>query len=72
MTRSEFKAYFARNSGLTSSQIDELGIRPVLCDCTMPDCQGWKMDKMETREELEQMVEKANEMRAENRRKEMN
>jgi len=43
MTRQEFEAYWAVNSGLTVSAVRELGFHAESCDCGDSTCLGWVM-----------------------------
>ena len=43
MTKDEFEKRYAENSGVSVSQLREMGLIAVPCDCSYEGCHGWKM-----------------------------
>lgn len=43
VTKEEFEASYAVNSGLLVGQLGLLGLEAVPCACGAPGCHGWKM-----------------------------
>ena len=50
MTRDEFEQGYAARSGCTVSEIRDLGLIPVPCDCGYEFCAGWVMEWPSERE----------------------
>lgn len=51
LTREEFEAKYAANSGLSVEQCRALGMRPEPCDCDSNRCHGWQMVTQPSAEE---------------------
>ena len=46
MTKEEFEAYYAAESGMTLAQLHESGLGAAPCDCGAYYCKRWQMKVM--------------------------